>query len=199
MYELIIFDFDETLLRLHISWSSVKGEVLALAASENITIDPKLHLVPLGNRLSENPQLRRKIDDIYLKYETECAESKNYELFEGLAELVKELKRNGKMLAIASGNHSKSIKRILAQLGLDKYFDFVCGRDIPELNKPSPDPLLLILDKLGVEKERAIFVGDSINDELSAKEAGISYFRIRPGSKDGLERLKSILSSQISS
>lgn len=195
MYKLVIFDFDDTLLHLDVDWQAVKGEVLSLAGSAGIGMDEKLHLVPMGNRLSERPGLKRAIDGIYLKHEMICAERRSYVPFPDMLAFVKELKANGRKVAIASGNHSDSIRRVLADLAILSGFDMVCGRDAVERNKPAPDQLLLILEKLEVRKQDALFTGDSPNDRLSAKAAGIDYMLLRPNSKIDLAKLRRVLGS----
>ncbi len=188
--KLVIFDFDDTVVRLGIDWHAVKAEVLALVRREGIAVDDGQHLVPLGNRLSDDARLKAEIDRIYLKYELGCADRRAYTVFPEVLALVKELKARGMLLAIASGNHTDSIKTILAQLGLLDQFDFVCGRDSVPRNKPSPDQLELILRKLGAPRDEVLFVGDSVNDEDAAAAAGLTFFRFDKGPKKDVPGLR---------
>jgi HAD superfamily hydrolase (TIGR01509 family) len=195
MYELVIFDFDDTILHLGVDWPAVRREVVSLARSRGKGFDDKLHLVPLGNILSEDPAMKGSIDSIYLRFEMDCARRKAYTLFADMPALVRELRKDGRKLAICSGNHSISIGAILEETGLGGEFDFVCGRDKTSRGKPSPEPLLLIMERLGAKKEKTIFVGDSINDGGAAEAAGIAYFPVRPDSGEDVGRLRSLLIS----
>ncbi|MCK4823758.1 HAD-IA family hydrolase [bacterium] len=77
------------------------------------------------------------------------------------------------MLTAVSTNRSTTMSRVVDVFGLDKWFDIiVCALDV---NNPKPDPegVFKILEKLGVEKDRAIYIGDSVVDEVVAYRAGI--------------------------
>ena len=77
------------------------------------------------------------------------------------------------MLTAVSTNRSTTMSRVVDVFGLDKWFDIiVCALDV---NNPKPDPegVFKILEILGVEKDRAIYIGDSVVDEMVAYRAGI--------------------------
>jgi phosphoglycolate phosphatase len=53
-----------------------------------------------------------------------------------------------------------------------EYFDFVtCGDSFARM-KPDPLPLLKTAEHFGIEPEKALMVGDSINDMRAARSAG---------------------------
>ena len=77
------------------------------------------------------------------------------------------------MLTAVSTNRSTTMSRVVDIFGLDRWFDIiVCALDV---NNPKPDPegVFKILETLGVEKDRAIYIGDSVVDEMVAYRAGI--------------------------
>ncbi|MDL1958912.1 MAG: HAD family hydrolase [Deltaproteobacteria bacterium] len=77
------------------------------------------------------------------------------------------------MLTAVSTNRSTTMSRVVDVFGLDRWFDIiVCALDV---NNPKPDPegVFKILEILGVEKDRAIYIGDSVVDEIVAYRAGI--------------------------
>ena len=77
------------------------------------------------------------------------------------------------MLTAVSTNRSTTMSRVIKIFGLDKWFDIiVCALDV---NNPKPDPegVFKILETLGVEKDRAIYIGDSVVDEMVAYRAEI--------------------------
>ena len=137
------------------------------------------------------PGPKAKVDGIFLRYETECVDNKSYELFSGMPQFLKELHSKSIKLAIASGNHTKTINEILTQIDLLENFDVVCGRDKVQQNKPAPDQLLFILDQLKIPKDRTLFTGDSINDEGAAQAAGIRYVKAEP--EKTVELLRALL------
>jgi len=184
---LVIFDFDETVVHLHVKWNLVHQDVITQARVMGLPVDGKMRLVQLGNALS-GLGMKEAIDKIYLHHETECISKKNYEVYEDMVALVKELRARGLKLAIASGNHSDSIRSILTLIGLIDSFDLVCGRDATERNKPHPDQLLLIMEKLGIPKEETVFAGDSVHDELAARSAGVRFVKVEPGSAGSVRK-----------
>lgn len=192
MLELIIFDFDDTLLHLDVRWAEVRKEVLLLAKEEGLPADPGQHLVLLSNTIPE--KRKAALDAIYEKYEAECAERKGYSVFQGVPGFLRALKVKGYKLAIASGNHGSSIRRVLSGLSFPG-FDAICGRDCVARNKPAPDQLLYLLGKTKTPKENALFIGDSPFDGQAAKAAGVSFFRITKGpeKEKDLEALRKLL------
>lgn len=191
--ELAIFDFDDTLIHLDIDWPAVRDEILALAAEEGVQIETGLHLAVIANDVSKTG-LKERIDQIFLRHETECAQKKSYLVFPRMASFVRELDSEGIKLAIASGNHSRSISEILSKEGLLESFDVICGRDKVRRNKPDPDQLLFIMERLDIPKDRTVFAGDSLNDEGAAKAAGIRYIKVDPKEPgDGIKKLRKLL------
>ena len=77
------------------------------------------------------------------------------------------------MLTAVSTNRSNTMSKVIEMFGLDRWFDIiVCALDV---NNPKPDPegVFKILETLGVEKDRAIYIGDSVVDEMVAYRAEI--------------------------
>lgn len=70
-------------------------------------------------------------------------------------------------------NRSDTIKPLLAEFGLDIYFDTVVS--CLDVKKPKPDPeaVFLILERLNVSADEAIYIGDSDTDEKAAAGAGV--------------------------
>jgi phosphoglycolate phosphatase len=194
MVRLVIFDMDNTLLRLGVDWPSVKVEVLKLAEKKGLKVDASQHLVLLAVSVSSTPVLKKEVDAIFKKYEGECIENGAYEFFPEMIRLVKEFHAAGYVLAIASGNMTKTIKDVLSVAGVADSFDVLCGRECTKTNKPDPDQLFFILRKLKIDAKDALFIGDSPYDEEAAKRAGVRCIRVaRPYSPENAERLRKLL------
>ena len=77
------------------------------------------------------------------------------------------------MLTAVSTNRSTTMSRVVEMFGLDRWFDIiVCALDVDN-PKPDPEGVFKILETLGVEKDRAIYIGDSVVDEMVAYRAEI--------------------------
>lgn len=98
--------------------------------------------------------------------------SKKSRLYPGVTDTLKELSEKGLRMALLSNKNEKQCRVIMKALGIDHFFEEVCGGDTFTEMKPSPLPLLKLAAKLGSTPEEIIMVGDSVNDIQSARDAG---------------------------
>jgi phosphoglycolate phosphatase len=104
-------------------------------------------------------------------YEPRSAESTRP--WPGVVETLAELKAAGLALAVCTNKPSRATAEVLGKLDLERWFDLVVGADDAPAIKPDPAHVACILERLGVAPGRAVMVGDSANDILSAKGAGV--------------------------
>ncbi len=62
---------------------------------------------------------------------------------------------------------------LLKEVGLDRYFEFIQGGDALPKGKPDPLPLLHAASRLGLAPRDCLMIGDSSNDALAARAAGM--------------------------
>ncbi|HOJ52321.1 MAG TPA: HAD-IA family hydrolase [Syntrophales bacterium] len=74
---------------------------------------------------------------------------------------------------VLSNKRQEFVERILKHFGLEGHFVEVVGGDRFPYMKPDPRLVEPLLEKHGVKPEKAVMVGDGINDILLAKQAGI--------------------------
>ncbi|MEB2280626.1 pyrophosphatase PpaX [Lysinibacillus xylanilyticus] len=86
---------------------------------------------------------------------------------------LEQLKAMGIKLAIVSTKRNKMIDRGLSVLGASHLFDTRIGTDDVKNVKPDPEPVLLALERLGVNKEEAIMIGDNSHDIEAGHNAGV--------------------------
>jgi len=72
-----------------------------------------------------------------------------------------------------STNRSDTMGPVLAEHGLQRYFDLVISCLDVKHPKPHPESLIKILDHFGLSPQEAIYIGDSEIDESAARAAGI--------------------------
>ncbi|MEW6267813.1 MAG: HAD family hydrolase [Thermodesulfobacteriota bacterium] len=94
------------------------------------------------------------------------------ELYETLA----WLRRRGRT-AMAT-NRGGTIPHLLEHFGLGPHFDLVVGMHDVARPKPAPDMLLRCLEHFGLEREQALYVGDSPTDREAAEAAGIEFVAV---------------------
>ncbi|CAO3308202.1 phosphoglycolate phosphatase [Pseudomonas asiatica] len=93
-------------------------------------------------------------------------------LYDGVLPGLDALRAQGLPLAVVTNKQADFAVSLLKQIGIEDYFDVVVG-GVPTLNKkPAPDALLLAADLLGIDITSCLMVGDSVNDVVSARNAG---------------------------
>lgn len=93
--------------------------------------------------------------------------------FEQVVDTLIRLKSRGVLLAVCTNKPTAATHEILRALEMDQYFAVVVGGDDTPALKPSPAHIDAVLTRLGVARDEAVMVGDSINDVLAAKGAGL--------------------------
>lgn len=93
----------------------------------------------------------------------------------GVMDYLRDAKRLGLKLAIASSSPHSWVDRHAKRLGVLEYFDkVICADEVGVgRTKPNPDLFLLALDQLRVRKNEAIVFEDSPNGVRAAQSAGI--------------------------
>src|SRR3954447_9769452 len=88
-------------------------------------------------------------------------------------EALVRLKEEGRRLGIVSAKRRRTVELAFAHVPLGPLFDVVVGGDETERQKPSPEPLLLALERLDARPADAAYVGDSPYDMQAARAAGL--------------------------
>lgn len=94
-------------------------------------------------------------------------------VFPNVTETLKELKRRGFVLSVASSRSNRSLTDFIAAFGFEKEISLVLGADNVTKAKPDPEPVLFTLDKLGFAPKDALVVGDMPFDILMGRGAGV--------------------------
>jgi len=91
-----------------------------------------------------------------------------------VAETLSALRNRGLKLAVVTDAHNGNALKRLKKAGLEEFFNAVITMEMSGKAKPSPEPFLLAMNKLGVKASETILVGDSIRrDIMPAKALGI--------------------------
>lgn len=114
----------------------------------------------------------------YRRRYLETIESDGLSAASGIRELLGLLKEEGVKVAVATGSSRNNTTFTLAKTGLNKEFDVVITADDLTKGKPDPEPFLLAAERLGVEPHECVVVGDSINDVLAGKSAGMKVIAV---------------------
>ena len=93
-------------------------------------------------------------------------------LYPGVQEGLDALYAEGLRLACVTNKRAELALPLLETIGIGGYFDAVIGGECTANHKPAPDALLLAAERLGVDIDRGLMVGDSMNDVGAARNAG---------------------------
>ena len=84
-------------------------------------------------------------------------------------------------MAVLSNKREGFSTKILDNLGVLEYFDLLWGSDSVRAKKPSPIPILDLMEKFGVSKEETVIIGDSNFDVEAGRAAGIKVIGVTYG------------------
>ena len=110
--------------------------------------------------------------------------------YDGMTELVEELRQSGAKLAVASNKFQAGTEKLIRKFFPEVEWVEICGNREGVPLKPDTALVDLILDKAGVERENCYMVGDSAVDILTAQNAGIHSIGVSWGfrSREELEQ-----------
>lgn len=117
-------------------------------------------------------EILKKQKEIFLK-----KYSKLIKPFDGIEEILKELKDKNKNLALVTSSDKEIIDSDLPQR-IQNYFDVIITADKISKRKPHPQPYQKALELLNAKIEESIAVENSPTGILSAKTAGLKCIAI---------------------
>ena len=102
------------------------------------------------------------------------------QLYPNVIETLKEMKRRGIILTIASSRSNASLTEYINNLGLSSTITYILGANDVREGKPNPEAVLKTLEKYSIPAEEAIAVGDTIFDiemghNAGVKSCGVTY------------------------
>ena len=115
--------------------------------------------------------LREAVSEEYPKLVAE----RGVRMFDGVVELLAELKRRGIRTAIATSSAEDHLSATLERAGVDlrEHVDAHVNKDDVENSKPDPDVVLAAVAKLGLTPAECAMVGDTPYDAIAARRAGV--------------------------
>ncbi|WP_042351534.1 HAD family hydrolase [Bacillus massiliigorillae] len=184
MFTTIIFDVDGTIIDteeaiLKSLQRTLKEELNMEYAKEELTFAlgipgketlKRLNVVEIDRILSIWSQaMLAFVDDV--------------KVFEQMEEVIKQLVSKQTKLGIVTSKTNQEMTDEFEQYGLHDHFAEIITASHTEKHKPHPEPLLACMEKLDVQRDHVIYIGDSIYDLQCAKGAGVKFALALWGSK----------------
>lgn len=189
-FDIVGFDLDGTLLDTSGDLAAAVNHTLQIIGRPAFTVDEVKLLVGNGARTMlqrglertggcSDEMMKRYLPVLLKFYEENLAH--HSEAYPGLIEAMDELHARGVTLAICTNKYERFAKALIEQMGLADRFDTIIGGDTmgPGRSKPHAAPIEEMIRRCG--GGRAIFLGDSINDTMAAKNAGIPSIAVSFG------------------
>lgn len=187
MLKAVVFDFDYTL------GDSTKGIVLSV----NYALDR------LGYREREREEIKKTIglslkdtyavltgkSDIqeaelfadYFKEKADLVMVDNTQLYEGVKETLQMLRYKGCQIGIVTTKFRYRIEQILSRFDALDLVDMIVGAEDVKVEKPNPEGLLWVVERLQLGKSDILYVGDSIVDAKTAQNADMNFAGVLTG------------------
>ena len=182
-YKYVIFDFDGTINNTSPGIYATFTKVLEHYGVDASKLDLSEHIGPpltdsytrlLGaDRCNEAIELHKKVYD-------ELNAIENSFLYEGIVDVLEQLKQNGKYtLAIASSKYQPHALTSLKYHKLTKYFSYVYGQT--EKRGFKEEVLRQLIDDNGFDREQCLMIGDTLHDVEGAHANGIDVVAVTYG------------------
>lgn len=111
-------------------------------------------------------------------------------VYDGILGMLKELKKSGKELILATSKPEPFAKEIMQHFGLDKYFLFIAGSNFDGTRTAKSEVIEYALENAGViDKTSCIMIGDRKHDIAGAKKTSLDSIGVLYGygSREELE------------
>jgi phosphoglycolate phosphatase len=91
----------------------------------------------------------------------------------------------GLRLACVTNKPGAFTRPLLVATGLAPFFELVVSGDSLPVRKPDPGPMLHVCARFGLAPARVLAIGDSVNDALAARAAGMPVLAVPYGYNEG--------------
>jgi phosphoglycolate phosphatase len=177
----IVFDLDGTLVDSAPVVAGILNEMrLQLQGKEALNLDcyrtwsSEGGAVLVGNALGIPPEDAEQFVPEFRKRYFELPTPIN-SIYPGVIEMLEALRSRNIRLAICSNKPENLCKKVLNEVNLESYFDIVVGGDTLTKRKPDPLPLIHVINKMRINSNQILYVGDSLIDKKTARSAEIDF------------------------
>ncbi|ATF85591.1 phosphoglycolate phosphatase [Burkholderia gladioli] len=191
-----LIDLDGTMIDTVDDFTAALNAMLARIGAPGTQRDEVMHYVGKGSenlivqvlkpRLAE-AEAQARFDEALAIYQAEYAtiNGRHTRLYPDVEAGLAAMRAAGLALACVTNKPHRFALELLAQYRLDSYFGVVLGGDSLPRKKPDPLPMLSACQRLDVEPALAVAIGDSENDALAGRAAGLATLTVPYGYNHG--------------
>ncbi|MDY4575939.1 MAG: HAD family hydrolase [Intestinibacter sp.] len=189
MYRVVAFDLDGTLLNSEII--NLKSLQKCLDIYYNISVSME-ELLELTGKSAKDIFENYGISDYKTAQERWISGFDKIidqiEVFDGLLDILTELKNLGMKLAIVTSRKRHELDKLVSYFNLGDYFDYTVSIDDTKNPKPSAEPLKKLMKLADCTNKEILFIGDSYTDikcaENNDTEFGLALWGANPELKN---------------
>ena len=180
----VIFDLDGTLIDSAPDIWHAANAVLDEAGLARVTFDQSRGFIGRGARVfvermeravtgRNDPARTDHLHRRFLHFYERAHE--NTRVYDGVAEVLEGIRARGMALGLCTNKPIGPTRAVLRHLRWDGLFQYVIGGDSLRVAKPDPEPLLAVVEGLGLELAQTVYVGDSETDAETAERAAATF------------------------
>ncbi len=143
----------------------------------------------MWSRIIENKQLDLELEEMVAMQNREThlyfSGLPYMEPMSGLVSLLKQIKKQGIPMAVASSSSVGTIDIVMERSGLRSFFEHVVSSSVVGKSKPAPDVFLYAAQLLQTPPEDCMVIEDSTNGVRAAKAAGMYCVAYAGASSEG--------------
>ena len=178
MIKNFIFDVDRTLIDSYKPELETLKEALFIVTKKTYNDEIMSNLTILTtDEFFENLGIEKKSDTMnnINYYWGLLLQKRRLHLFDGVKQLLTDLKEKGFFLGIATSRTEEELKELEELLEYIDLIDIIITSDKVNHPKPNPESINTIIEKFSLKREETIYIGDSESDSIAAKNA-LVYF-----------------------
>ncbi len=171
----IIFDIDGTILQSNKLIFATFNYVTEKYLGKTTTPEEIIALFGPTEGVIIKQLFEDNFDNVMTEYYQFYSDNHNKmtKVFDGIVELIDELKERKTFLSIYTGKGKGSTEITLDKLGIRNKFDMIVTGDDIVGHKPSPEGVDVFVNKYNLNRDRVLMIGDAPPDVKAAKATGI--------------------------
>ena len=192
--KLFIFDLDGTLVDTAPDFKNSLNYMLSEMGEDIVELSDIRNWVGYGARelirrtveaknIKHNDKKINEMLRIFLLHYTHNINDDSV-LYNNVENFLRHLKKNNIKTSVCTNKMESLSIMLLEKLGVLNLFDYLVGGDTFKKSKPDPYPLIQICEKLNVDTNDSIMVGDSITDLKAGHAANMPVVLVDYGYTD---------------